>query len=266
MGDGHEHGAAAHRARCFARCFAHRGARAYLPENTLEAFALGLDLGGDAIECDVQRSKDGALVIIHDGTVDRTTTGHGLVSTHTLAELRATRARPNSRVRTAIPTVEETLELVVASGGQVNFEVKGETSDEAIGTARALGEFLRHVDSERRARVLVSSFDLAALAEVRRRVPGLQLGALFDERHWRGQDVITPARELGAVAVHPELRLVTKRLIEDTHAAGLAINVWTVNQPQAIERLLALGVDGIFSDYPERVVVARARAAAFPLG
>ena len=70
-------------------CYAHRGARAHAPENTLLAFALAFDLGADAIECDVQRSRDGQLVIIHDGTVDRTTGGAGLVAEHTLAKLRA---------------------------------------------------------------------------------------------------------------------------------------------------------------------------------
>jgi glycerophosphoryl diester phosphodiesterase len=237
-------------------CFAHRGARAYAPENTLLAFAVAFDVGADAIECDVQASRDGRLVVIHDGLVDRTTDGTGEVARMTFAELRALDAGAFPRIPQRIPTPEETLALARERGGMANLEIKGESAEECAETARACVPLLRDLDEAFRPRVLVSSFDHAALAEIKGRLPWLRIGALFD-RVWQGRDVVGPARKLGAEAVHPAAQLVTPELIRRAHANGLRVNVWTVNTPRAIVRFIAWGADGIFSDYPERVVIAR---------
>src|SRR5215469_17981281 len=98
-------------------CFAHRGARGHAPENTLLAFDLAFDLGADAVECDVRRSRDGRLVVIHDDTVDLTTNGRGPVAGKSLAELRALHAGASRRIPQVIPELEEVLELVWLRGG-----------------------------------------------------------------------------------------------------------------------------------------------------
>src|SRR5579862_7712331 len=118
-------------------CYAHRGARAYLPENTLLAFALGLELGAEGIECDVQRTREGELVILHDGTLDRTTNGTGLVSTTPFAAVRALNAGVRKGMSLQIPTLGETLALVRERGAQLNLEIKGESVAESVGTAEA---------------------------------------------------------------------------------------------------------------------------------
>jgi glycerophosphoryl diester phosphodiesterase len=245
-----------------ALCYAHRGARAYLPENTLPAFELAFALGADGIECDVQRSADGRLVIIHDATVNRTTNGIGPVASYSFAALRALNAGRPMRIPTQVPSLEETLDLVRARGGLLNLEIKGASIPDSMATAEAVEPMLRTLDADMRARLLVSSFEHPALALLKERLPWLRVGALYGEREWRQQDLLAPALSLGAEAIHPGLSLVTPALVARAHEAGLRVNVWTANLRRTIRSLLFAGVDGIFSDYPERVVIVRARLAA----
>lgn len=243
-------------------CFAHRGARGHAPENTLAAFALAFDLGADGIECDVQRSRDGALVIIHDGTLERTTSGTGPVAAQTLAHLRALDAGRRWRWPERIPTLEETLALAQARGRQINLEIKGQSEAEALGTAQALAAVLAHLDGTERARVLVSSFTLPAVAALKRELPWLRVAALFGGRRWRHADMVAPARALAAEAIHPAVGLAAPAVIQRAHAAGLRVHIWTANRLRVIAQLMAWGVDGLFTDYPERITIARAHAAA----
>jgi glycerophosphoryl diester phosphodiesterase len=249
-----------------ALCYAHRGARAYLPENTLPAFGLAYDLGAEGIECDVQRTRDGRLVIIHDGTVNRTTNGVGLVSSYTFEAIRALDAGRRRRIPAQIPTLEETLALARSRGGLLNLEIKGESLPEAVATAEAAEPALAALDDAMRARVLVSSFEHPAVRLLKERLPWLRVATLYGGREWRSQGMIGAALDMGAEAIHPGLRLVTPELIQQAHAAGLRVNVWTANLFPTIRRLIQLGVDGVFSDYPERVVIVRARLAALENG
>ena len=236
-------------------CYAHRGARGHAPENTLPAFALAFDLGAEAIECDVQRSRDGQLVIIHDGTVDRTTDGTGYVAEMSFRELRALNAGHRWRTAAQIPALEETLALVRERQGALNLEIKGESVEQSVGTALAVEPVLRTLDDFRR-RILVSSFEHPAVLELKRRLPWLRIALLYGSE-WRDQDLIAPALAANAEAIHPGVGLVTPELVQGAHAAGLAVNVWTANRLSTIRQLLAWGVDGLFSDYPERVIKLR---------
>jgi glycerophosphoryl diester phosphodiesterase len=103
---------------------------------------------------------------------------------------------------------------------------------------------------------------LDAVAWLKSRLPWLRVGALFTGAEGRREDMVSRALDLDAEAIHPNIRLVLPDLVERAHAAGLRVNVWTANRRPTIRRLLALGVDGIFSDAPERVVIERARFAA----
>lgn len=240
-------------------CYAHRGARAYAPENTLLAFELAFELGAEAIECDVQRSRDGQLVILHDGTVNRTTNGAGPVARLSFEELRALDAGRSARLPQRIPTLDETLALVRRRGG-INLEIKGESVAESVATAEAVEPVLGGLDEAFRARVLVSSFEHPAVSLLKERLPWLRAGMLFGSRAWRRRDMLAPAIDIGAEAIHPSAGLVTSDLVRRAHDAGLRVNVWTANRWNTIRRLIEWEVDGIFSDYPERVVIARAIA------
>jgi glycerophosphoryl diester phosphodiesterase len=241
---------------------AHRGARGHAPENTLLAFALAFDLGADAIEFDVQRSSDGQLVVIHDDTLDRTTDGHGPVRQTTFAALRSLNAGVRWNTPQRVPTLAEMFDLVGTRGAAMNLEVKANSTEDALATAEIVLASLTELGEQMRARLLVSSFELDAVAWLKSRLPWLRVAALFTGAQWRREDMIAHALDLGAEALHPNLRLVTPDLIERAHVAGLGVNVWTANRWSTIRKLLALGVDGIFSDLAERVVIERARFMA----
>jgi glycerophosphoryl diester phosphodiesterase len=242
--------------------FAHRGARGHAPENTLLAFSLAFDLGADAIEFDVQRSSDGQLVVIHDDTVDRTTNGHGYVRETPFEKLRELNAGVRWNTPQRIPTLAETLALVEARGGAMNLELKADSRGDALATAAIIESALVELNQPMRARLLLSSFELDAVAWLKSRLPWLRVGALFTGSQWRKEDMVSRALDLDAEAIHPNIRLILPELVERAHAARLRVNVWTANRRPTIRRLLALGVDGIFSDAPERVVIERARFAA----
>jgi glycerophosphoryl diester phosphodiesterase len=243
-------------------CYAHRGARGHAPENTLLAFDLAFDLGVEAIECDVQRSCDGELVIIHDGTVNRTTNGVGAVAALPYADLRALDAGRVWRIPQRIPTLAETLELVWRRGGALNLEIKGESVEDSVGTAEAVEPALRALEEPLRARLLVSSFEHPAVALLKGRLPWLHVATLYSGRAWQKQDMLAPALAMGAEAIHPGVALTTAELVTQAHDAGLRVNVWTANRVATIRKLIAWGVDGLFSDYPERVIIARAQLSA----
>jgi glycerophosphoryl diester phosphodiesterase len=247
---------------CKPICYAHRGARGHAPENTLLAFELAFDLGADGIECDVQRSRDGQLVILHDGTVNRTTNGAGLVAAKPFAELRALNAGRRWGIPQRIPTLAETLEVIWRRGGTLNLEIKGESEAEAVGTAEVVAPVLAALDDAQRECILVSSFTHPAVAALKRHVPSPRVAVLYGDREWRKRDMVTTARELGAEAIHPGVSLVTPEVVRQAHHAGLRVNVWTANRWSTIARLIGWGVDGLFSDYPERVIIARARLGA----
>lgn len=237
-------------------CYAHRGARGHAPENTLLAFDLAFDLGAEAIECDVRRSRDGDLFIVHDGTVDRTTGGTGSVAAMHGSELRALDAGHHWGVHERIPTLAETLALVHERGGAINLEIKGESVAESVETARAAEPVLREQDATMRARILVSSFEHPAIQLLKERLPWLRIAMLYGSE-WRRNDLIAPARAIGAEAIHPGVALVTPELVRQAHNANLQVSVWTANRHATIRRLLTLDVDGLFSDFPERVIILR---------
>lgn len=234
--------------------FAHRGARAHAPENTLLAFRLGYALGADAFECDVQLTADGRLVVMHDGRLNRTTNGKGPVAARTLAELRELDAGRGER----IPTLDEVLGLARAYGRGVNLEIKAETEAAARATAEALAPTLEALEPEMRPLVQVSSFELGALPGLKQRLGWLRVATLHGGRQWRRRDMLAPALAMGAEAINPGTNLVTTELVRRAHEHGLRVQVWTANRWSTLRALLALGVDGVFCDYPERAVISRA--------
>ena len=214
------------------------------------AFRYAFELGADAIECDVQLSADGAPVIIHDSTVDRTTNGRGLVEQLTLEELRQLDAGAGEQ----IPTLQEVLDLCQAAGKQMNLELKAETLEQTNRIGQVVGETLERGGYQ--DMVLISSFWLPAVTQFKGEHPQFRTATLHSGTRWHFTNMLTFAHAAGAEAIHPNVRLTTRALVEAAHAAGLQVNVWTVDQSQAIVRLASWGVDGIMTNYPDKVRAA----------
>jgi glycerophosphoryl diester phosphodiesterase len=222
---------------------AHRGASGERPENTLPAYELAVEQGADMIEVDLHRTRDGAIVVTHDEELAGIG-GRGEIADATLAEVRALDAGGGERV----PTLDEILDRF---GPRIpfNLEIKRGTAAEYSGLEGATLEAL-----ERRgllARTLFSSFYDPVLRRLRELSASARIGLLVSRRFPNG--ALERARALGAEALHPERELVTPRLVEEAHAAGLAVHVFTVDDPADMSRLLAMGVDGLFTNFPERL-------------
>ncbi|MFF4357372.1 glycerophosphodiester phosphodiesterase [Streptomyces sp. NPDC001604] len=211
----------------------HRGVMGTEPENTLRSFVAAQHAGLDVIELDLHLSKDGALVVMHDTDVDRTTDGTGPIAEKTLAELRALDAGRGERV----PVFEEVLEAVRAP---LQAEIKD------IAAARALAELMLKRDLV--SRVEVSSFHDEAIAEVTRLVPGVRT-ALIGSRY--GTDIVERAVEAGAATVCLNIRRLTLEIVEQARKADLRIIGWVVNTQDHLRLVRALQLDGATTDYPE---------------
>jgi glycerophosphoryl diester phosphodiesterase len=234
--------------------FAHRGAKAVAPENTLPAFRRALEMGVDGIELDVHTSKDGQLVVIHDFHVDKTTNGTGPVRSFTAAELASLDAGGHFSAQFAgigVPTLAEVFDLV-GDRCRINVEIKSEDPEGGPEV-----ELLAALIQERNLRdqVIVSSFNPITLVKMRYIDPKVQLGLLYFTplpAHLR-QAWFTAI--LQPEAVHPYHKLVDEDHMAWAHTRGCAVNTWTVNEPAEARRLAQLGVNTIITDAPD--VIAR---------
>lgn len=227
---------------------AHRGASGYAPENTMAAFRRAAEMGVSFIETDLQLTRDSRLVAFHDTHLGRTTKGQGLIREHTLAELRELDAGSWFDPQFAgekIPTLEEI--IAFARKADVVFYLEVKASD-TWGVEHALVSALREVKEVARAAVL--SFELSALANVRKQEPTLISGYLFDQPR---ADAIAEAIRVGARQIAPNHKLLTKELVSAAHAAYLQVVTWTVNDPEEMRAALHTGVNGVMTDYPDRL-------------
>lgn len=219
-------------------CIGHRGACGYAPENTLASFRRALELGCPWVELDVHL-VDGELVVIHDKTVDRTTDGEGLVVDHSLSSLGLLDAGNGEH----IPTLREVADLIDRRAG-INIELK------ARGTGLATGDLLDELcrSGWQTEQFLVSCFYHAELALVPDR---WRRGALFEQNN---EQCVERALALNAFSLNLSINYMDQAMVNDAQAAGLKVYVYTVNEPEDIERMKSMGVDGVFSDYPDRVI------------
>ena len=252
---------------------AHRGGAGLWPENTAHAFRQSVALGVDVLEMDLHSTSDGALVIIHDATVERTTNGAGRVNALTLAELKKLDAGyrwTNDGGRTfpfrgkgiAVPTLGEVLDEFPQA--LLNIDIKQAQPSLVKPFCRAL--------RERRAtgRATVASFNSQVLAEFRRECPEVRTSASFDEVMALASD-LQAGRDIAADKTRTRLVQVpetafgrawlTAELVAAAHRGGLEIHIWTVNDEAAMRRLVALGVDGIVTDYPDKLIAVSKQAA-----
>lgn len=210
----------------------HRGLMGVEPENTLRSFLRAEGEGLDQIELDLHLSKDGALVVMHDAEVDRTTDGTGRIGDLTLDALRELDAGLGERV----PVLEEVLTAV---GGPVQAEIKD------VAAARVLAELLRERDEV--GRVSVISFHDEALRVVHELLPRAHRVLVAGEP---GRDLVPRALAVGARMVSLELPHLSFDVVRRCRAAGLAVIAWTVNTPQELDLAHALRLDGIVTDLP----------------
>jgi glycerophosphoryl diester phosphodiesterase len=246
--------------------FAHRGGAALRPENTVAAFDHGLALGADGLEFDVHLSRDGVVVVHHDSTLERTTSGRGRLADHTADELAALDAGhwfapagvtagecPFRGQGIGVPRLSTVLTRY--PGIPIIIELKGASPV----LARRVVDDVRAADAV--ARVALGGFSQAALRAAREYEPRIRTGAGRDEtrwalyRSWIGWAPRRPAyREFQIPETAGRTRIVSPRFVECAHRAGLPIHVWTVNEPESMRRLVAWGVDGLITDRPDVAV------------
>ncbi|MEI7636494.1 MAG: glycerophosphodiester phosphodiesterase family protein [Syntrophus sp. (in: bacteria)] len=223
--------------------FAHRGASGYEPENTLSAFELALAMGARWIELDVY-AVDGELVVIHDDRLERTTNGKGFVMDKGLSYLRALDAGKGQK----IPLLREVFDLVSDRAG-INIELKGPE------TATPVSALIAAAITERRMKAeqfIVSSFNHKELQRLKIIHPEIRLGALVSGVPWRN---VRFAEKMGAYAVHAGINIVNRRFVANAHRRGLKFFVYTVNTGEDLERMQDMGVDGVFTNYPDLCLI-----------
>ncbi|MDH6374403.1 glycerophosphoryl diester phosphodiesterase [Paenibacillus sp. PastF-3] len=228
--------------------FAHRGASAVCPENTMAAFRKGLELGATGIETDVQMTKDGGLVLIHDETLNRTTNGTGYVKDKTLAEILEVDAgswfSPEFKGE-KLPLLEDLLDLLQGRDTVLNIEFKNGTffypgmEEKVIAAVR---EF------KMSDRVIFSSFNHYSLAHSKTIAPEIRTGILYGEGLYRPWDY---AATIGANALHAYHQAVLPEFVEEAAKHGIAYHPWTVNDPERMKALIDSGVSGIITDHPD---------------
>jgi glycerophosphoryl diester phosphodiesterase len=231
---------------------AHRGDSAHVPENTLASFAAALEVGADLVEFDVQLTKDGAVVVIHDATVNRTTDGRGRVHDMTLAQIRALSAGYPSRFGAAhrgerVPTLGEALTLL-KDRARVMVEIKPDSvTDDAEGgiEARAIAE-VRKAGMEKDVALL--SFSRRALLRCRKLAPEIVRGHLF-QRAEPGE-VLVGAREVASELVMPEKGMLSDELRDRAREAGLKLATWVVDDPEELRHLGRFDLYGVASNRP----------------
>lgn len=246
---------------------AHRGHSLEVPENTIDAYRRAIDLGIEMIECDVNMTKDGQLVMIHDWTVDRTTDAVGRVEDFTLAEVQALDAgswfsREFTGLR--VPTTADTIELGREAGILMCFEVKGETPAHFLRTAEALADLLAARNALEWA--FMSSYDHEAMAAAKARVPDLLLAPerLPDNVPPPPGEGLRQTQALGAPVLQNHWAFVTPELVRSLHDNDLALWVWPTTAESEITSSLAAGVDGVMGDDAAALVRAVAALGAAP--
>ncbi len=220
----------------------HRGAAGLEPENTLRSFRRALEIGVDLVELDVWL-VDGEVIVFHDRELERLTNGTGLLVAQRLDALQNLKVRNSER----IPLLTEVLDLIDQRCG-VNIELKGP------GVAEAVVQIAKRYVSERgwnNQNFLISSFDHTQLLRIAELQPALPLGVLL---YGIPADLAACAEKLGAYSLHIALDFLNPELIRDAHARELICFVYTVNSKADYDRVVAMGADGFFTDYPDRFI------------
>lgn len=223
------------------KCFGHRGAMGYQPENTIISFYHAIELGANWIELDVQQ-VEGNLIVFHDNYLDRTTNGSGLLKAQTFSALRKLDAGSGQQ----IPTLEEVFNLVAGRVG-INIELKDPTATELV------IDFVKSkiIDGWPQDKIIISSFNHKELKKIKKSCPTFSIGALFVGLPISNAAI---AAELGADSVHISADYIDKDFVKDAHIRDLMVYAFTVNDLVQFDSLLDMGIDGVFSNYPDQII------------
>ncbi|WP_227937924.1 glycerophosphodiester phosphodiesterase [Alkalihalobacillus deserti] len=236
------------------KIFAHRGFSSRYPENTMVAFQASVDIGADGIEFDVQLSKDLVPVVIHDLSLERTTTGKGLVRHFTVSELKGFSAGSwfsNEFKEERIPTLEEILIWAANHSLILNIEVKGNVFERDLIIA-AVSPLLKKYDLE--DRIILSSFDHKFVHLIQKQDPFLETGVIVATALFQPEEYLRHANVLGYHFSHVSLlEEEVKALIKK----GFRLRPYTVNEIRSIRKFIEIGCDAIFTDEVEKALVVR---------
>ncbi|RTR40685.1 glycerophosphodiester phosphodiesterase [Shewanella canadensis] len=228
--------------------FAHRGASGYAPENTLAAMKKAIELGGRAIEIDIH-SVEGELYVYHDRRLDHKSSGTGIISDVSREYLKTLSVDGEP-----IPTLWEVMAYLSKQNCLVNIELKGMT---CLAPFIALYPKLIKELGFRADQLLISSFHHGFLQEFRRSYPLAFIAPLLEGVLLNTTDIAT---QLDAYSIHLSLSFITSELVDDAHSKGLKVFVYTVDHPEDIHQLNKMGVDGIFTNYPDKATQTLAQA------
>lgn len=220
----------------------HRGAKGHLAENTLESIQKALEIGVDAIEIDVHKCASGELWVIHDFTLDRTTDGSGEIAKRPAEVIKKLRIEG----RYKIPLLTEVLDLIEGKC-MINIELKGLNTAEPV--CKIVKDKIKS-GSWQYSDFIISSFQKNELFETRKLDSEIPIAVLSKASV---PEAIELGKKLKAVAIHPSLGIITRDNTKLSQEAGFKVNVWTVNEREDIRRMIDFGVDGIISDYPNRL-------------
>lgn len=228
----------------------HRGAMGYEPENTLRSFKKAIELNVDMIEFDVHVCKTGELVVIHDDKLDRTTNGKGDVFDNSFQELRKLNAGKGEK----IPLLQEVLEVLNLVDKNLNVKkVKLNIELKGKGTATPVFEVIETYVREKGwsyNHFLISSFNHYKLKKFNKLNPKVKISVLTEKI---SNEVVKFAEKINAYSINISIEFINKKFVQDAHKRGLKVFVWTVNNADDIERMKQLNIDGIFSDFPDRI-------------
>lgn len=220
----------------------HRGAKAYVAENTIESIKKALDFGVDGIEIDVHLCASDELVVFHDFTLDRMTNGTGEINKLSLSELK--QLKVNNQF--LIPTLEEVL-LTIDKKCLLNIELKGRKT--AVKTCEVVQKYIKTRGWSYQD-FIVSSFQHHELEDVFNIDKNIPLGVLTKANV---DEAIEFGKTINAVAIHPNFALLTSDNVKRAQLQGYKVNTWTVNDDETIQRMKTYGVDGIISDVPDKL-------------
>lgn len=231
------------------KVWAHRGASGYLPENTMEAFELAIEQKADGIELDVQLSRDGEIMVLHDESVDRVTNSSGLLKDFTFSQLKEISVNPGKAPEKMyrIPTLAEVLDLMRHTDMKVNIELKNsiflyEGMEEKVIT------LVKNLGMEEQ--VIYSSFNHYSLRKIHEMEPEAETGLLMCDG-WI--DVATYAKKIGVNALHPAVyHLQYPDFVKNCREQGLKLHVWTANQPEHFAMVKSAGADAVITNYPDK--------------
>ncbi|MAU26952.1 MAG: glycerophosphodiester phosphodiesterase [Muricauda sp.] len=220
----------------------HRGAMGHETENTLASVKKAMELNADMIEIDVFKIDSGEIVVFHDERLERLSNAGGRIEDYNIFDLRQVVLDGNHQ----IPMLQDVLKLI-NNQTTLNIELKG------ADTANRVNFILDYYVREKGwswDNFLISSFNWDELKKMREANPDIAIAVLTEEDPLQA---IPVAKELNAVAINPDYRQLTQEIVDKIQDAGFKVYTWTVNNPEDIEKMKEFGVDGIISDYPERV-------------